>query len=182
MNFGFKNRLLTGLLFFFIMPIFITLSVNKAICRDLKIGYINSQRILDESKIGKEATRSIKKLEEEKTDQMALKKKEIDVLEGELRKKEFAITPEKKKEIEEEIRHKMLELKFFEETKDKEIKEKYFKTLKKIEGEVLDIVLKIGQDDGYDLILGREESGILFANPKYDLTDVVIRAYDKNSE
>lgn len=165
-----------------ILAVFFSLFVHSAYSSELKIGYINSQRILEESKAGKEIAKNIEKFEKEKTDHIAQKKQEIEELEAELRKKEFAITPERKKEIEDGIRHKNLELKFFQESKDKEIKELYYKGLKKIENQVMDIVLKIGQEEGYDLILGRDESGILYANPKQDITDKVIQAYDQQMQ
>jgi outer membrane protein len=177
-----RGQVLKILIICVLLSIFLSSFSVFAGSSDMKIGYINSQRILEESKVGKEALSKLEKLEKEKNEQLTQKKKEIDDLEGQLRKKEFAITPENKKDLEDSIRHKGLELKFYEEAKDKEIKETYVKTLKKIEGQVLDIVLKIGQEDGYDLILGREESGILYANPKQDLTDKVIQLYDRQTQ
>lgn len=179
MSLRLRSKILRAPFFFLFLGVLLLSSVNPVNSADLKIAYINSQRILEESKAGKETSKKIQKLEQEKADQMTQKKKEIEELENELRKKEFAITPERKKEIEDDIKHKGLELKFFEEGKDKEIKDFYYKSLKKIEGEIMTIVLQLGQDEGYDLILGRDESGILYANPKQDITDKIIQAYDQ---
>jgi outer membrane protein len=153
--------------------------ISEASSSELKIGYINSQRIIDESKAGKDTTKKMEEFKIESTVKLEQRNKEIEELEQELRKKEFVITPETKKEIEEKIRDKSLELKFFKESKEKELKELFYKNLKGIENQVLTIVQRIGQEEGFDLILGRDESGILFANPKYDLTDKVIQIYDQ---
>ncbi|MBN2374056.1 OmpH family outer membrane protein [bacterium] len=181
MSFRIKSILMSVLILSFFTA-FVPIFTGIAGSAELKIGYINSQRILEESKAGRDATKSLENLEKEKTGQVEQKKKEIDDLENELRKKEFAITPERKKEIEDNIRHKSLELKFFGEVKDKEIKDLYIKSLKKVESQVMEIVLQIGQQEGYDLVLGRDESGILFANPKHDLTEKVIQIYDQKMQ
>jgi outer membrane protein len=159
--------------------IFSSIFVPNVSSSGLKIGYINSQRIIDESKAGKETTQKMESFKEENTEKLEQKNKEIEALEQELRKKEFAITPETKKEIEDKIREKNLELKFFKEAKEKELKEIFYKNLKSIENQVLAIVQKIGQEENYDLILGRDESGILYANPAHDLTDKIIQIYDQ---
>jgi len=152
---------------------------TQVFSESLKIGYINSQRIIDESKAGKSTTMKMEEFKKESTTKLEQKNKEIEDLQQELRKKEFAITPEKKKELEEKIRDKSLELKFFKESKEKELKELFYGNLKGIENDVLTIVQQVGQDEGFDLILGRDESGILYANPKLDITDKVIGIYDQ---
>lgn len=157
-------------------------SIAEAGSSGLKIGYINSQRIIDESKAGKETTNKMEEFKKENMAKLEQRSKEIEELEQDLRKKEFAITPDTKKQIEEKIRDKSLELKIFKETKEKELKEIFYNNLKSIESQVLAIVQKIGQDEGFDLILGRDESGILYADPKYDLTDKVVQIYDQQMQ
>ncbi|MGA1796809.1 MAG: OmpH family outer membrane protein [bacterium] len=146
---------------------------------DLKIGFINSQRIIDESRAGRETTKKMETFKTENMEKLEGMNKEIEGLEQDLRKKEFALSPEKKREIEDSIRQKRLELKFFKEDKEKELKELFYQNLKNVENEVLSIVQRIGQEEGFDLVLGRDESGILYANPKIDITDKVIRIYDQ---
>ena len=179
MNFRAKHQMFIA---FIVLPVFafFVFSFNaEADSSEIKIGYINSQRIIDESKAGKETTNKMEEFKKENMVKLEQRSKEIEELEQELRKKEFVITPDTKKEIEGKIRDKTLELKFFKETKEKELKELFYTNLKSIENQVLAIVQKIGQDEGFDLILGRDESGILYANPKYDLTDKVIKVYDQ---
>jgi outer membrane protein len=179
MDFRIKGRLLVVMVILPLMTMFALGFATQVFSEDLKIGYINSQRIIDESKAGKSTTMKMEEFKRESTTKLEQKNKEIEDLQQELRKKEFAITPEKKKELEEKIRDKSLELKFFKESKEKELKELFYGNLKGIENDVLNIVQQIGQDEGFDLILGRDESGILYANPKFDITEKVIRIYDQ---
>jgi len=54
--------------------------------------------------------------------------------------------------------------------KDQEWTEKILKEVEKV-------IYKIGKTEGYDLIL--EKSAVLYAPEAYDITDKVIREYDK---
>ena len=174
----FKGRF-PVIVFTSVLVIFAVLCISYKAWAELKIGYINSQRIIEESQAGKQTTNKMEEFKTETTAILEQKSKEIESLEQELRKKEFVISPDTKKEIEDKIREKNLELKFYKEAKEKELKELFYKNLKGIENKVLAIVQKIGQEEGFDVILGRDESGILYANPKCDLTDKVIRIYDQ---
>jgi len=144
-----------------------------------KIGYIDSQRIVEESIKGKEALQKIKAIRNKNVSEIEKLTKDIESLDNEKRKKEFALTAEGKAEIEEKIRLKYLDLKKFRDSKEQELKEIYLKNLKAIEDQVIDIVRKIGRDGGFTLILGKDESGIIFADTKIDLTDKVIKEYDQ---
>ncbi|MGA1868656.1 MAG: OmpH family outer membrane protein [bacterium] len=148
----------------------------------LKVGFIDSQRIIEGSIKGKEAMEGIKNIRNENVAQIEALNNEIETLKNELRKKEFALTAEGKAELEEKIRKKYVDLKKFQDEKELELKDTYLKKLKDIEREVIDIVQKIGREEGFSLILGRDESGIIFADPQIDLTDKVIQLYDKPSK
>ena len=147
-----------------------------------KIGFIDSQRIIDETVSGQKALEEMKKIKDENLLKLEKKSKEIESLETGLRKKEFVLTAEGKSEIEANIRQNYLELKKLKEEKEAELREIYLKNLKKIEREVIDIVQKIGREQSYTLILGRDESGIIFADPQIDLTDQVIKLYDQSKK
>lgn len=183
MNYIIKHRLLKlAASFSVIFLVSLLFALNTTDAKDLKIGYINFQRILDESTIGKEATKRLEDLEQEAKGHIELKKKEIEDLLSELRKKEFAITPEKKKEMEDQINLLKQGVKQYAAGKEDEIQDYIVKKRIKIINDIKDIVLKIGQDEKFDIILEREESGILFADPKYDITDKVVQTYDKQQQ
>ena len=146
---------------------------------NLKIGFIDSQRIIEESIKGKETMVKIKNIRNENVSLIEKINKEIESLENELRKKEFALTAEGKAALENKIRGKYLDLKKFKGEKELELKDIYLKKLKNIEREVINIVQKIGRDENFSLILGRDESGIIFATPQIDITDKVIKFYDQ---
>ncbi|MGA1826015.1 MAG: OmpH family outer membrane protein [bacterium] len=149
---------------------------------NLKIGFIDSQRIIEESIKGKETMEDIKNIRNENVSLIEKIQKEIESLENELRKKEFALTAEGKAELEGKIRNKYVDLKKLRDEKELELKDIYLKKLKDIEREVINIVQKIGRDESFSLILGRDESGIIFANPKIDITDKVIKFYDQQQK
>ena len=127
-----KDRLFTIMIIFPLLTILGFALFSHAVFAEMKIGYINSQRIIEESKAGEITNRKREQFIQESTAKLEQKNKEIEDLQQELRKKEFAITPEKKQELEEKIRDKNMELKFFKESKEKELKESIRKAFKQL--------------------------------------------------
>jgi outer membrane protein len=52
----------------------------------------------------------------------------------------------------------------------------------KILNDVVGIVNEIGDSEGYTLIVEKNEAGVLYGSQSADITDKVIRAYDKKHE
>ena len=143
MDLKIKKHVLKGVVLLPVIAVLLFSYITVAGAKDLKIGYINSQRNIDESIAGKEVTKKLDLFKNENTMKIEQQGKEIEDLNSELRKKEFAITPEKKKEIESQIQQKSIVLQRFQEAKEKELKELYFKSFKNIENQVLDFFRQI---------------------------------------
>ncbi len=142
------------------------------------IAYIDSQRVVDESKAGKQSLKELEGFKKKNEEELAKRDKEIKTLEEELQKQKLALSPEAQNQKEEVIRRKGIDLKRFKEDKEQELKELYFKHLNKIKEEIIQVVQKIGQEKGYTLIVNKDDS-IIYANPSHDITSLVIEAYDK---
>ncbi|MEW6378870.1 MAG: OmpH family outer membrane protein [bacterium] len=143
------------------------------------IAYIDSQRVVDESRAGKASLKELEDFKKKNEDELAKRDKEMKDLEDELQKQKMALSPDAQNKKEEAIRRKGIELKRFKEDKEQELKEMYFQHLNKIKEEIIQIVQKIGQEKGYTLVVNKDDS-IIYADPNHDITNQVIEAYDKS--
>lgn len=142
------------------------------------IAYIDSQRVVDESKAGKASLKELEDFKKKNEEELAKRDKEMKDMEDELQKQKMALSPDAQNKKEEAIRRKGIDLKRFKEDKEQELKEMYFQHLNKIKDEIIQIVQKIGQEKGYSMIINRDDS-IIYADPTHDITNMVIEAYDK---
>jgi len=142
------------------------------------VAYIDSQRVVDESKAGKASLKELEDFKKKNEEELTKRDKEIKDLEEGLQKQKFALSSEEQSKREEDIRRKGIDLKRFKEDKEQELKDLYFKHLNKIKEEIVQVVQKIGQEKGYTLIINKDDS-IIYASPDHDITKLVIEAYDK---
>jgi len=146
---------------------------------EIKLGYVNAQRIIEESKAGKEAYGKLKELQEEHKTRVEGKKAEIDAEEAAFQKQYMTLSDDAKTEKEAELRRAKKDFKRMLEDADADIGSREKTYLEKIDSEVMEIIDRVGKEKGYTLILGQIGSSILYANPTIDLTEVIISEYDK---
>jgi len=153
-----------------------------AVSAELKIGYVNAQRILEESKAGRKLIKERERLAKEKREGLERIDAEIFKLQEELQKKQLVLSVEAKSELEEKIRRKQIERQRYREDSIRELKKFEKEGLKAINNAAMKIIRQIGKDEGYDFILEERESNLLFVNPIHDITDQVIKIYDEQVE
>ncbi len=143
-----------------------------------KIAFLDSQRVVDESKAGKEALKILEEFKKKNEEQLANKVKELTDMEEDLQKKKFALSTEAQKKMEESIRRKNIELKRFKEDKELELKDLYFSHLNEIKVKIVKIVQELGRQKEYSLILTKDDS-IIYSDEALDITQLIIETYDK---
>ncbi len=152
-------------------------------CADtLKIGFVNAQRIIEESKTGKDAYAKLKNLQDEKKKEVEAKKAAIDKSEEELRKQYLTLSEDAKRAKEEELTAAKKEFKRMLEDADADLGAKEKAYLEKIDKDVMEIIQKYGKDQGFTLILGKMGSAILYSDDALDVTDKIIEIYDKTAK
>ena len=149
---------------------------------ELKIGVVETQKILDGTKSGKKIKDSL--AEYVKVRQKLLEQEEEDLkkMQDDLVKQGAVLSPEAKKEKEESLRRRMLEFqrKYDQlnqevQAKKKEVLEEFNKTIEQIVGSIADkekitlVMEKSGNGSG---------SGIIYSHPSLDLTERVIKELD----
>ena len=144
---------------------------------DLKIGYIDSEKILTESQDYKDAKKILD--DEEKEFSRQGRQKELDImnLEEEIDAQSLMWSEEKKMEKQQEYQQKYLDYQqFLQEIWGPQGKlyQRNLELSKPIIDKINIVIQKLGDDEGYDLILDAGMGNIVFAKPDYDLTDRIV--------
>ncbi len=145
---------------------------------DFKIAYVDIQRAVNECNTGKDAKNSITK-ELEKIQRLnAEKQKELQTMKESLDKQTPMLTPDARANKEKEFQSKVRDYQRWVDDNQKDIQQKTQEKERNISIGLVKVIQKVGADEGYTLILERNESIVLFASKALDITDRVIKAYD----
>jgi outer membrane protein len=150
--------------------------------KPVKIGYVDLQKALNESDAGKEAKTSFNKRVEELQKVLDEKQNELKKLQDEMEKQKGLLTPEARAEKEKVYQQKLKDVQRFAKDSQEELQQKDAELTKKILKDLRDVIKKIGTDEGYTIILERGEALILFAAEGVDITERVIKAYNKTKK
>ena len=145
---------------------------------ELKIGAVDLQKAINECNEGKEAKKTLSQEIDKFQRLIAERQKELQGMKESLEKQNLMLTPEVREMKEKELQGKLREFQRWGEDKQNEINQKRMDMEKTISTGLQVLVRKIGTDEGYTLILEKNENLVLFASPSLDMTDRVIKAYD----
>src|SRR6266853_5160432 len=144
---------------------------------DIKIGFIDSDRIFAEYPKTREAQESFNREVQELSKTAKEKKTEIDELQRKLDQQGPMLSEAKKDEQNREIQRKSSEYETFVQTnwgpggRISKLNEEY---LKPIVDRVHAIVAEFGTEEGYSLILDAADGNVVFGDKSFDLTDRVL--------
>ncbi|MFH0924691.1 MAG: OmpH family outer membrane protein [bacterium] len=144
-----------------------------------KQGYFDYKKIIDMSETGKKMKTSLQYVKEKKQKNYNELVDSIKKKKEELEKKGFALQSEAKIKIEEEIRRGELDAKRMFEDGQVELTNIEKKELIKFNEKLQKIIDKVGQEDGYLFIYQMNGSGIVYADPQYDITNKIAEVLDK---
>ncbi|GAB4407060.1 MAG: hypothetical protein OHK0032_02270 [Thermodesulfovibrionales bacterium] len=173
----------TGIWIIFVLLSVAILSASfvarDASAADVKIGYVDLRVALNESEAGKKAKAELESLIKAKQGAIEEKGKGIEKLKGELEKQASALSAEAKKAREEEIDRLMRDYQRLVQDSQAEVKKKENELTGTIIKGLREIIDKIGQEDGYSLILENVEGIILYSKKDLDITEKVIKRYNE---
>ncbi|MBF0451708.1 MAG: OmpH family outer membrane protein [Candidatus Magnetomorum sp.] len=145
-----------------------------------KVGYINLQRLVNESKMGQAAKADIEKIRQEKQAEIDKKLEDIKELKERIEKKGDLMGARNKAEKVEELQ----QLYKTYQRMVADAKEDLSKEDSKLVSTILekaDAVLKeVAKKENYSIIL-KDPDAIGYLNPKVDITTLVIQAFNKKA-
>jgi len=151
---------------------------GSAFAAEPKIGSVDIQRAVNDCNAGKEAKKAIIKEVERLQRLAAEKQKELQTLKESLDKPNPLLKSEARVTKEKEFQNKLREFQRWGEDNQKEINRKRMELERNIATGLLKVIQEIGTDEGFNLILEKNEAIVLFAVRSIDLTERVIKVYD----
>ena len=102
-------------------------------------------------------------------------------LEDELRKQSMMLSLDAREDKQKQLEKKSRYFKFLQNEYTQEMKDAELEARRRVTKEVAKAVKDIGKKKGYLVILDKGTLGLLYAEETIDITDEVIRAYDRTS-
>ncbi len=146
----------------------------------LKIGYVDLQRIIFNSKAGKSATNALKVKFKAKSDIIEQKASALEKMKQDFIKNSTVMKESVKKQKADRIKKQEKDLNRTREDFREEFQKESIELERKILREMEKNLIEIVQSEGYDIILEQTRSGLVFASPQVDITEKVIRSYDQS--
>ena len=152
--------------------------LGSVLAAELKIAYVDIQRAVNECNAGKEAKKVITKEVEKFQRLIADKQRELQTMKESLEKQAPMLTSDARTTREKDYQNKLREFQRWGEDTQNEINQKRMEMERNISTGFQKVIQKVGADEGYTLILERNENIVLFVSKALDITDRVIKVYD----
>lgn len=143
-----------------------------------KIAYIDIKLVIRDSKAGKAANASFQKEVEAKRTVIEQKRKALEDMRQDVIQNGAVMSESKRRKLAETIEKKQKDLERTREDIRVELQRKDLELTQNVLKDIEAIVNKIGEQAGFDIIVEKTESGILFGSSSSDITQRVISAYD----
>ncbi len=152
---------------------------QAAFSGSLKIGYVDMDRIANESEAGKEVKREFAEYINKVQNQLKALRDEIKALQDEIKTKGRYMDEKALREKRMELERKMSDYKILYQDAQRELRERDRKVYEKLMAMLKRIIDKIGKKEGYTVIFEKNQAGILYGSPKVDLTNKVLKMFNE---
>jgi outer membrane protein len=163
--------------------IVILLTHNVTLGEDfIKVGLIDIQRCLEESKEGQKVLGLLKKKKDVLQRQLDTKQKKLLELRKELEKQSMMLTMNAQEDKRRIIERKTRELEYFFKDLNEDMRKAQEKEKKRMLKELGKVIEKVGSEENFTLIIEKRAGGLLYWADSIDITKKVIRAYEQMKE
>ncbi len=145
----------------------------------VKIAYVDLQRTLNETKIGKEEKKKLEQTARKHKSDLAKERQRLEKKAEEFGKKRAVLKPEIAVKQQRELEEEYIKLQERYVKIQREVVESEAKAVNSVFKRARPIINKIGERENYTVILEKTESMILFAKAGIDITNEVNRLLDK---
>jgi outer membrane protein len=149
---------------------------------DMKIGYVDLNKALNESDAGKKAVKALEEIFKAKQAVIDEKQQELRKLEEELAKQASILNPDALKGKRDDFEKLKKEFQRMIKDSEEEVEKKRADYMDRIIKELGQTIRKIGEEEGYAVIFEKNEAGMIYSSEKMDLTDKIINKYNEASK
>lgn len=165
-----------------IVPIFVLTLSAAAFAKD-KVGYLDVQRIVSQSNLGKEARAELDKFRDSRNKQITERRTQLEGLVGAIQQERQKKSPDRVKfaQLVERAQNQKKSLERFAEDVNAELVKRDKVLVAKILRDASSVVKDIAKKQGYSVIL-RNAQDIAYLNPDANITDDVVKELNKRSK
>lgn len=146
---------------------------------DLKVGVVDLQRCLNESKLGKKYKAEFTADAEKVKAELEQEEHSLKTMREELEKQGMVLSETARAEKEKGYRERVEAFKQKVQQSQQSLQRRDQELTRRILKDLQGVIRDVGQGGGYGVVLEKGEGGVLFAPAEADLTDEVVRRYDK---
>ena len=143
-----------------------------------RIAVVDLQRALNETEDGRRAKARLKRLFKRRQQELDKAQNELKVLKEDIERQKNVLSREALQKRVEDYQKAFIELQSTYVEYQRELAEKEAQLTREIISRMEQILRRLGQAEGYTLIIERNEAGVVWVPTNLDLTDVVIQRYN----
>jgi len=144
----------------------------------MKIAVIDTEKILLSSQAGKKALADLKKLQEQRENELRTRAQELKDLQTKISEGRLSLAQDKLADLSKQYEEKEIALRRMQDDATRELNKKRDEMLGQIDDRVMPVINQAGKEMGYTLIFRKFESGLIYADEAIDITNVIIQRLD----
>jgi outer membrane protein len=154
---------------------------GSAVADELKIGYVDAQAVLDQSKPGQASKEVLEQYVKSRQQLIDTDEEEIRQLQDDLKKQATVLSADAKKEKEDAFQQKVMNYQKRAAELTKEVQDRRAEVLKDFNRQLVQAVQHVAERGGYAMVLDKETEGgvVLFARDPMNLTNQVVKELDR---
>ncbi len=156
----------------------VLLAAGVAGAEDLKIGYVDARRAMNECREGRQVKSAMTAEIERLQNQITARQNELQNLREAIDRQATVLTDEARSARERDLQHKNREYARWADEIQVELKQKRDELEAGLSRKIQKVIEKIGAEEGYTVILEKNEKVVLYVTKGIDLTDKVIKGLD----
>ncbi len=162
---------------FFLALILLGFVVGGQAAAEMSIAFVNSEVILQQYTAVQSVVETFNRDVQSWNEEAQRKKTELENLQQEVESQSLMLSDERRQEKEMDYQRRLGEYEQFVQSvfgPDGLVEQRNEELLRPIINKVQALLVKLAEDEGYDLILDAADNNILYADPEFDITDDVV--------
>ncbi len=148
-----------------------------AMADELKIGFVNSLKILDEAPQTKAAMEEWHREFAPRKDKLIAEQNELKKLEEKLVRDGALMSTSERKSLERKVMNRQRDLRRNEEEYNEDLNIRRNEVLQEVQSKVMNVINSMAKEENYDLIFS--ESGVVYFDESIDISDKVLSRLKK---
>lgn len=152
---------------------------SNALAQDVKVGFVNVAKVLDESPQAAQARERIEKEFAPRDRALLAQQKELRALEDQLVRDGAVMTEDQRVKLEQDIRSRRREMRRTQEEFREELNLRRNQELSKLQRRVIEVIQELAKAESYDLVV---TDGVVYASERIDITAKVVGRLKETTE